>query len=477
MLRRIFTNRINSTLDAIYIVPRRLGKYWGQAFGALVAAVGAFLLLDHIVRLTSDSAPVSALAPASSTWTWVLLFVDVALIWGGINAFLTSRKKGTVSLRMPTARPTGNQIYFIGATNVPLQNLDPALTRPGRMGRHVWFRTPTKEDRKDIFDLYLNKVGHDADLDTPERRDEIARITNGYSPAMIDQICSMALTNAHHTGRVSFNWDDLVEAMTVIESGSAINVQYHEQDARATAIHEAGHAATAHVYRPDLESSRLSIRMRGGSLGHHQSFEKEERFGAFQSKMFGELIHAVGAMAAEFAFYGENSNGVGGDLQSTTWTAATMVGAAGMSPLPFDLHGKTFADESEEQSRARVLKRFEDIGLRLLNRTQGGAMMGDPIASILGDPRKRMYAAQLIGEAFVTAYNLVEANKDKVEHVAEAVIEKREIYGDDLVRLLDAQDFVKPEIDWTDEKSWPKIVNWSKLEEEGERGGGPRMHA
>ena len=92
--------------------------------------------------------------------------------------------------------------------------------------------------------------------------------------------------------------------------------------------------------------------MRGGSLGHHQSFEKEERFGTFQSKMFGELIHAVGAMAAEFAFYGENSNGVGGDLQSTTWTAATMVGAAGMSPLPLDLHGKTFADETEEQSRA-----------------------------------------------------------------------------------------------------------------------------
>jgi len=228
---------------------------------------------------------------------------------------------------------------------------------------------------------------------------------------------------------------------------------------------------------PWLESSRISIKMRGNSLGHHQAFEKEERFGKFQSKMFGELIHAVGAMAAEFAFYGENSNGVGGDLQTTTWTAATMVGAAGMSPLPIDLHGRTFADENEDQSRARVLKRFEDLGLRLLNRTQGGAMMGDPIASILGDPRKRMYAAQFIGEAFATAYNLVEANKDKVERVAEEVIDKREIYGDDLVRLLDAQGFVKPEIDWTDEKSWPKIVNWSPLDEDRERGQGMRMHA
>ena len=55
----------------------------------------------------------------------------------------------------------------------------------------------------DMFDLYLGKVAHEPDLDTPKRRDEIARITNGYSPAMIDQVCSMALTLAHHDGRPS----------------------------------------------------------------------------------------------------------------------------------------------------------------------------------------------------------------------------------------------------------------------------------
>jgi|GEM_PF-507387 ATP-dependent Zn protease len=460
-LRRVLTNRVNTILDAIYIVPRRLGRHGGRAFGIGVIVLGALLLLDHIVRLSGATPPVASVAPASHSWTAFLAFVDVALVWGGIKAFLGAHRNGTVSLRMPTARPTGNQIYFIGATNVPLQNLDPALTRPGRMGRHVWFRTPTKEDRKDIFDLYLSKVAHDPDLDRPERRDEIARITNGYSPAQIDQICSMALTNAHHTGRSFFNWKDLVEAMTVIESGSAINVQYHEQDARATAIHEAGHAATAHVYRPDLESSRLSIRMRGGSLGHHHVFEKEERFSRFQSKLFGQLVWYVGAMAAEFVFFGENSNGVGGDLQSTTWTAASMVGAAGMSPLPIDLHGKTFADENEEQSRRRVMRRFEDIGLRLMNRTSGGPMSNDPAAAVLQDPRKRAYAAQFIGEAFVTAYNMIRLNKEKIEKVAEAVMAEKEIYGDDLVRLLESMNFVKPEIDWTDEETWPKIVAWS----------------
>ena len=59
---------------------------------------------------------------------------------------------------LPAPQPRPEQIYFIGATNVPIEQLDPALTRPGRMGRHVWFRTPTKHDREDIFDLYLDRV-------------------------------------------------------------------------------------------------------------------------------------------------------------------------------------------------------------------------------------------------------------------------------------------------------------------------------
>jgi len=409
-MRRVFTNKTNSFLDAIYIVPRRVGRH---------------------------------------------------------------------SLRLPPPRPTGAQIYFIGATNVPLQNLDPALTRPGRMGRHVTFRTPTKEDRKDIFDLYLDKVSHDPELDEPARRDEIARITNGYSPAMIDQVCSMALTNAHHSGRAYFTSSDLYDAMTVIESGTAISVSYTDEETRAVAIHEAGHAAAAHVYRPEIESSRLSIKMRGGSLGHHQFFQKEERFSAFQSELYHDLIHTVGAMAAELVFFGENSAGVGGDLQSATWRSAFMVGASGMSPLPIDLKGKTFADENEDQTRERVIKRFEDIGLRLLNRTNGGGMMGnDPIAAVLGDPRKRAYAAQFIGQALVTAYNLVRENKAQVQTIADAVIEKKEIYGDHLVRLLDSQDFKVPELDWTAEETWPNM-EWTREEPKPwERGGPPQtMHA
>src|SRR5436305_1748891 len=388
-LRRFTTNRVNSLLDAIYIVPRRIGR---------------------------------------------------------------------ASLRLPPPRPLGAQIYFIGATNVPMQNLDPALTRPGRMGRHVWFRTPTKEDRKDIFDLYLDRVEHDPDLDTEERRDEIARITNGYSPAMIEQICSMALTNAHHEGEIRFSWEHLVDAMTAIESGTAVGVRYVEHETRAVAIHEAGHAAAAHVYRPDVESSRLSIRMRGGSLGHHQSFQREERFSEWQSEAMGDLVHALGAMAAERVFYEQNTSGVGGDLQSATLRAAYMVGTSGMCPQPIVLEGGKLDDESAGEARERIMQRFEKVGLTLMNRTQGGGVLAsDPIASVLQDRFKRAYAAQILGQAYVTAENFIATNRDAVERIAAAVIAKGELYGDDLVGLLDQQRLQKPEIDWLEEATCPRI--------------------
>ena len=73
-------------------------------------------------------------------------------------------------LRLKPPKPRKEEVYFIGACNAPLEVLDPALTRPGRMGRHIYFRTPTWEDRRDIFDLYLGKVSHEPRRWTRRRR-------------------------------------------------------------------------------------------------------------------------------------------------------------------------------------------------------------------------------------------------------------------------------------------------------------------
>jgi cell division protease FtsH len=371
------------------------------------------------------------------------------------GSYIVPRRIGKIPLRLPAPRPRGEQVYFIGATNVPLDRLDPALIRPGRMGRHVWFRTPTLKDRKDILDLYIGKVKHDPQLDTPERRDEIARVTGGYSPAMIEQVTSMALTIAHHSGREGFIWEDLVESLTTLESGTAVGVDYVPAEGRATAIHEAGHAIAGHAYQKDHESTRLSIRMRGSSHGHYMNRAKEERFGHFQSELFADLVVTLGAMAAERVFYGENTNGVGGDVHSVTGLAALMAGQWSMGPRPFVVEPKN--GETEEEARRRVLDRFERIGLQIMNRTStgGGMMTENPIAGVLGDPAKRSAAAQLLGQAYVAAHNLVLHNQNGVENIAEAVLTKKEIFGNELERLLETQKIVVPEIDFNDDAAWP----------------------
>jgi cell division protease FtsH len=388
--KRVFTNRVNTFLDATYIVPRRIGKY---------------------------------------------------------------------SLRLPPPRPRQEQIYFIGATNVPLEALDPALTRPGRMGRYVWLRTPTKKDRLDIFDLYLGKVSHEPELDTEKRRDEIARITNGYSPAMIEQVCSMALTYAHHEGRIAFGWEDIVEAMTTIESGMAINIDYIPEETRAVAIHEAGHAVAGHAYMKGAESTRLSIRRRGEALGHHQALEKEERFSSWRSEELARLIWTLGAMAAERVFYGENSTGVGGDVQSATARSAWMVGACAMAPERLEL-ADSFTPkrgQSEDDVREEIAKKYERIGVQIMNRAGGGNHQHDPMASVLGDPAKRAMAAQLLGQAYVAAHQLIEHNKAGVEQVADVLVEKRELHGDEILRLLESAKLEIPQSDPMKEESWPKL--------------------
>jgi len=377
------------------------------------------------------------------------------------NAFLDGiyivpRRIGKRSFRIPAARPRREQIYFIGATNVPVDRLDPALTRPGRMGRHVWFRTPTKQDRLDVLDLYLGKVAHEPELDQAHKREEIARVTNGYAPAMLEQVTSMALTIAHHSDRDALSWDDLVEAMTTLEAGTAVGIEYIPEESRAVAIHEAGHAAAGHVYLKGAESTRLSIRMRGGALGHHQALEKEERFSRFRSEEFARLVWALGAMAAERVFYGENSNGVGGDVMSVTAQAAYMVGASAMGPEPFAITPRE--DETAEEARERILKRFEKIGLAIVNRTGGGGPFSeDPIGAVLGDRDKRAIVGQLVGQAYVAAYNLIVANRDAVDHIADVLAARRELFGDELLNLLDESKITIPDVDLSEESSWPTM--------------------
>jgi cell division protease FtsH len=370
--------------------------------------------------------------------------------------YVVPQRVWKLALRKRSPRPRPEQIYFIGACNVDIERLDPALIRPGRMGRHIYFRTPTWEDRRDIFELYLTKVAHEDELDSPGKRDELARITNGYSPAMIDQVCSLALTYAHGDDRDRFDRLDLLEAMTTVESGVAIGQPYPKHEERATAIHEAGHAVCGHLFMENRLSTRLSIRKRGSSGGHHAAMEIEDRFGHWRSEEVGDLIWGLGALAAEHVFYGQNTTGVTGDMRNATTRAALMVGFRAMGPTSVDLSDRIEDPEERAELEDRVRDRFLAIGRQIMNLAPGG-LDTNPYRATLADPDKRPLVAGLLGQGFVVAYQTILQNREATERVAAELIRAGELYGDDVTSLLDGVGLRKPAIDVLDEATWPPI--------------------
>jgi hypothetical protein len=124
----------------------------------------------------------------------------------------------------------------------------------------------------------------------------------------------------------------------------------------------------------------------------------------------------------------------------------------GMAPKPLELNGH------DDETREKIEERLEKIGRRLMNRTRGSAdFHADPVAAVLQDRFKSQVAAQFLGQAFVIAYVFCVHNKDKIAQVASMVEEKKEIFGDELNRLLDSVGLEKPEIDWTKEETWPQM--------------------
>jgi len=366
-----------------------------------------------------------------------------------------------LNLRIPALKAPNYNILFIGATNRP-SVLDEALTRPGRFGRQIVFRLPSREDRKDIAALYFDKKKHDASLDTASRREEFARITDKYSPADIEQVLSLALLYAFEDAREAFNWKDVREAMGNVEAGLAIPVEYTERDKIAVARHELGHAVASHFFKTDHSHVRLSIRRRATAIGeiggYHKDMPSEEEWMKFRSQMVAEIRHDLGSIACEHVFYGEGTSGVYMDLRMATAMATSMVGTIGMGP-----------DKLDE----RMSRRAANIGEQLISVaeiTQGMHEQGTWAGAVLNNRRSRRVVAQILGAAYIDDWRLMYVNKEAIDLAAEALIAQGELMGDEISGLLDSVGLRTPtEADpypeelpaVPDERETPKVVSES----------------
>jgi cell division protease FtsH len=223
-----------------------------------------------------------------------------------------------------------SNILLIAATNRG-DSLDPALLRPGRFDRRLYFDLPTKHERRDLIDFFLARKAHDEQLATDEGRERIATETFGYTPVMIEHLFDEALLVALRDGRREMRLRDVMDAKFDEEVGLKQTTSYTEFDRAAVATHEAGHATIAYVFGKGRRLEVLSIVKRRGSLGLLAHSDEEERQTRTRSEIESSIAIALGGLAAEELCLGESGTGPGADLAHATSLAAQMVGSFGMA--------------------------------------------------------------------------------------------------------------------------------------------------
>jgi ATP-dependent Zn protease len=310
--------------------------------------------------------------------------------------------------RIPAARPTYHNILLIAATN-RADVLDTALVRPGRFDRRLYFDLPSKNGRRELIDLFLDRKAHHQQLDGDEVRERLAHDTFGYTPVMIEHLFDESLLVALRHGRKQMNLEDVHEARLTEELGFKQPVVYTEADRVSVATHEAGHAAVAYFLGRGRRLEVLSIIKRRQALGLLAHGDEEERFTRTRTELEAAIAIALGGLASEEIFFGESGTGPSSDLQHATTLAAQMVGSFGMG-------GSLISYDAIAEG---------PIGSKnLVGKVLADASGKSRVEEILTAQRERVAA-------------LLEENRDVVVALRDALIARDELVGDEILQVIE----------------------------------------
>jgi cell division protease FtsH len=317
-----------------------------------------------------------------------------------INRFLPTHRHLKKQVTIPP------NILVIGATN-RAADLDPALLRPGRFDRSIHFDLPNRNGRREIIDYYLDRKAHVADLDREERREQLASLTTGYTPVMLEHLFDEGLVWALREGRDAMDWDDINQAKMTEEIGLKQPVEYTPLEKETIATHEAGHAVIAYLVGHDRKLEVLSIIKRRDALGLLAHSDTEERFTRTRSELISAMQIAFGGMTAEELFFGESGTGPASDLMFATRVAAQMVGSFGM---------------------AGSLVSFEAV--------DNGAVTTGIVAKVLADKDSRSAVDRILSTSKSDVRELLDANRHLVIALRDALLAREELVGDEILDVL-----------------------------------------
>jgi cell division protease FtsH len=275
-----------------------------------------------------------------------------------------------------------DQVVVMGASN-RLQDLDPALLRPGRFDRQILIQPPDLKGRQDILRVHTRgkPLANDVDLET------VARRTAGLTGAELANICNEAAIAAGRKQARQIMNEDFEFAMDRVIAGLQQRRVITPKEKRILAYHEAGHAMMAHLMSSASPVQKATIIARGTALGYTLNLPEEDRYLHTKEELIDWMVVTLAGRAAEQVVFGRVTNGAANDLEKVTELARAMVFEYGMGEgaAARTMRADNYAlSEESKQLRDHEQARLTDVAygeaLRLTTKHRG---LLDRVASAL----------------------------------------------------------------------------------------------
>lgn len=305
---------------------------------------------------------------------------------------------------------TNSNVIVLAATN-RADVLDKALMRAGRFDRQIFVDLPDIRERGEIFKVHLAPLKKVEGLDV----DFLAKQTPGFSGADIANVCNEAALIAARNNKTAVDKQDFLDAVDRIIGGlEKKNKIVTPEEKKAIAIHEAGHATVSWMLEHAAPLIKVTIVPRGQSLGAAW-YLPEERLIVRPDQMLDEMCATMGGRAAEKVIFNRISTGALSDLEKVTRQARAMVTVYGLN----EKIGNVTYYDSSGQSEYSFSKPYSDETAKVID---------EEISTLIEGQYQR-------------AIQILEDNKDKLNQLADILIEKEVIFKDDLEAIFGKRNF------------------------------------
>lgn len=324
-------------------------------------------------------------------------------------------------------------IIVIAATNRP-DVLDPALLRPGRFDRQITVNRPDAKGREDILKVHAKNKPLAPDVDLSD----VAKDTTGFTGADLENLLNEAAILAVRRGKKAITMAEIFDAISKVGIGTEKKShKYNEKSKKLTAYHEAGHAVSSYYLEECDPVKEISIIPRGMGAGGYTWYTPQEENYPSKKAMLDELVCLLGGRVAEAIVLNDISTGASNDLQRASTICRDMVAKYGMSD---ELGPVVYSDDNNEV---------------FLGRDYGHVNNYSDVTSARIDAE----IEKMMRDAYEKTEKILREHYDKLVLIAETLIEREKISGEDFASLMEKGFIEKSDDDDADENKEEKSAD------------------